>query len=445
MSDGLFELHRQQIDQFIKNHKVKWEKKSKFRNTHFQVQYKNWLQTKFELKPVSSLTVKDKNQKTFNECSIRTKKRRGEKLCEEKDYAEIELAYFYNLSQKDKISVVILKKLLSASTETKEKVLKVLKEGLPELVPYTANESLALVIDAKLTTHQYNLLHFQAKSRNADIYPPYYKVLEAKKECYPSGIEISDVSVTIPLQSVVDHIAERLFRGLLLRTLDEQVLEKIKRNGLLMISKSGMDGSSALSAYKKVFENDSGKSTDTSIFMKALVPLRIQCSDVALYTNPNPSSTKLCIPISFDYTKENKETTIAQQNELQEQIDNLRPTLINIPGSRLKLKHKVHLTMVDGKTVNYLTDTASSNCNICGAKPSEMNDLNAVRKKPCEEENYQFGISSLHCWIRFLECLLHIAFKLPIKSWKASGESETEMVQANKSRIQTAYKTTKGM
>lgn len=69
--------------------------------------------------------------------------------------------------------------------------------------------------------------------------------------------------------------------------------------------------------------------------------------------------------------------------------------------------------MVDGKAINAITDTKSTQtCNICGATPKDMNNLKQLRKKENKTENYKFGLSTLHCWIRCLECLLHIAYKL---------------------------------
>ena len=39
----------------------------------------------------------------------------------------------------------------------------------------------------------------------------------------------------------------------------------------------------------------------------------------------------------------------------------------------------------------------------------ELKDL--VVKK----EHYGFGLSTLHAWVRFFECMLHISYRLDIK------------------------------
>ena len=51
--------------------------------------------------------------------------------------------------------------------------------------------------------------------------------------------------------------------------------------------------------------------------------------------------------------------------------------------------------MLDGKAVNAITDTNSSQtCNVCKAKPSEMNNLSLVRLKPLDPKAVSLEISS---------------------------------------------------
>ena len=45
-------------------------------------------------------------------------------------------------------------------------------------------------------------------------YPPYYKVLKAKKPCYPENIYVKGYQAEVPLQSLCNHTAERLCRYL---------------------------------------------------------------------------------------------------------------------------------------------------------------------------------------------------------------------------------------
>lgn len=96
--------------------------------------------------------------------------------------------------------------------------------------------------------------------------------------------------------------------------------------------------------------------------------------------------------------------------------------------------------MLDGKAIQAITGTSSSAvCYICGCKPSEMNNLDAIKSKTEKESALHFGLSTLHAWIRFMECILHIAYRLEFKKW-ATPKTHKETLQVNKERIQTALR-----
>jgi len=96
--------------------------------------------------------------------------------------------------------------------------------------------------------------------------------------------------------------------------------------------------------------------------------------------------------------------------------------------------------MIDGKVCNVLTSQKSSaSCNIYGAKPSEMNHLDRIMTLPINKENYKFGLSTLHCWIRFMECLLHISYNIEFKEDHASEECKI-LKEKSKKQVQMALK-----
>lgn len=68
----------------------------------------------------------------------------------------------------------------------------------------------------------------------------------------------------------------------------------------------------------------------------------------------------------------------------------------------------MHLTMLDGKAISALTKIPSQTCYICKCKPKGMNDLNNVTHLPVIEENLKYGLTTMHAWIKFLECVLQI-------------------------------------
>eukprot|EP00733_Pompholyxophrys_punicea_P000540 Pompholyxophrys_punicea_v1_NODE_160_length_3071_cov_7.784151.p1 type:complete len:108 gc:universal NODE_160_length_3071_cov_7.784151:2173-2496(+) len=78
--------------------------------------------------------------------------------------------------------------------------------------------------------------------------------------------------------------------------------------------------------------------------------------------------------------------------------------------------------MVDGKVTGHLTDTQTTNCSVCGAKPSMMNDLYSVQRRVINENVLDYGLSTmhLHLWIRALEYLWNMAIKLPFEKSRSN-------------------------
>jgi len=124
---------------------------------------------------------------------------------------------------------------------------------------------------------------------------------------------------------------------------------------------------------------------------------------------------------------------------LKNEIKDMRETEIFLHGRIFKVRHILYFTTIDGKVAQAVTNTASSsNCVICGAKPSEMNNISKLLNRPSNEEALKLGMSTLHARIRFMEYILHLSYNLSFKSWRTS---ETSIYQRrNKKRIQNQFK-----
>ena len=75
--------------------------------------------------------------------------------------------------------------------------------------------ALALMIDSELTRYQYESIKYVLQGEGYDILPPYAKVLEEKKKCYPDNVEITESEASVSLQSLLDHTTTRLIQSLL--------------------------------------------------------------------------------------------------------------------------------------------------------------------------------------------------------------------------------------
>ena len=84
--------------------------------------------------------------------------------------------------------------------------------------------------------------------------------------------------------------------------------------------------------------------------------------------------------------------------------------------------------MKDGKVCNGLTDTRyQQKCYIGGAAPKMMNG--ELKVLVVKREHYALGLSSLHAWIRFFECLLHISYRLDLKNFHVTSDDNKSSVQ----------------
>jgi hypothetical protein len=151
-----------------------------------------------------------------------------------------------------------------------------------------------------------------------------------------------------------------------------------------------------------------------------------------IWQNPAPSSARFCRAIKFVFTKESDEVTKNETGEIQKQIQKLVPTAVK---DNLTVSNKLLFTMVNGKICNSMTDTRSAQiCYICGAKPTEVNNLKSVSQNT-KCETLQFRIICLHSWIRFMECCLHISYRLTLKTFQVPGDDNNKVVAERKKII----------
>lgn len=66
---------------------------------------------------------------------------------------------------------------------------------------------------------------------------------------------------------------------------------------------------------------------------------------------------------------------------------NLELTKVVLGSNIINVRHVLALTMLDGKAAQAITNTSTgSTCFICGALPSQMNDLSKLQLKSSNEE-----------------------------------------------------------
>ncbi|BES91384.1 Hypothetical protein NTJ_04193 [Nesidiocoris tenuis] len=284
-----------------------------------------------------------------------------------------------------------------------------------------ADSALALITQANLSKYQYETIRKTTKEKGYNIFPSYGKVLEAKTKCYPPNIEISEISAKVPLQSLLDHTVTRIFES----RSDSETNNWPEE--LMLHTKWGIDGASGQSEYKQRFSADNNDASDSHLFLTSIVPLLItpttftETESREIWKNERPSSTNYCRALHFQFKKETPELTRLEKNRVDMEIKELSETFITSGTRTLRVSHKLHFTMIDGKVAQVVTNTSSaSNCILCGAKPSQLNDMSRYGCPILKEEALLLGMSTLHARIKFMEYILHLSYNMQFEAWRTT-------------------------
>lgn len=413
------------LSNFISHLADRWKKSHrilrKFEETH-----KQWLDGSLIL--IDPTTKAGRPEKRFVDCSQKTKQMKITGMLQHATCDELMVATSSSLYKAGKRSESTVVSMMQSTAGIARKMKKCDSTDVLLPIQYTPDEALVLYIDGKFTKHSYKLMQAGAKVKNANIYPPYEAILAAKKRCYPSEIVVSESVAEISLQSMVDHTVSRIF---------ESQPDAFHKTSLLcdekitVIYKWGCDGSSGHSNYRQSLGDCENRLTDEYLFAVCLVPLQIKLGSTVIWKNLKPSSTRYCRPIKIICQKETTDLVRIEVENIEKQILNIIPTDIG----KFKLYHDFHMTMIDGKVFNVVAESSSQICGICKASPKVMNDLKLLQTLQPRENLYRFGLSTLHAWIRCFECILHIAYRLPIKKWQVR-EADKDIVHQTKRKIQ---------
>lgn len=372
-------------------------------------------------------------RKPFTELGTKQKVRRIENYnYEGRESSELAFALIANMKNEGKdILAAAIDHILKNPKEA-EKIVEQANEK--NKCVFTPTKALGLLLSLKLSKWQYITLRESAIQEGiTNLYPSYYKVQQAKMDCFPpkDAITVTDTMAKVALQALLDITVKRIIKSL---------PDEITNQSMILISKWGFDGASSQSTYKQGFDGD-GKS-DESIFMTTLVPLKLTAGNEVIWENKKPCSALYCRPVQFIFIKESKLVVKEQLSAMEEEIRSLSSTECDTD----RIKHNLIMTMIDGKVCTYLSEaTSPATCYLCLAKPSEMNNLEAVTKKEVSTDLYKFGISSLHARINCMECLLHIAYRQNLKTWSVRGEENKRILEEKKKEIQTKFRKETGL
>lgn len=447
-SEKSSDVVRRKFSHFISDFKTKWFACNRT-TTRFLDKNEEWLNTMLsfpKFSPSSNTKKIGRPSLEFMECSERTKRQKTEKLRSNTDIHELCYATQMSLrSSGNTDAAKLVKEITFSSPKRATRYRKAFKMSQSPIIQLSGESALSMIVDAKLTRHQYNIIRSKDKKR----FPSYKIVQAAKRRCYPqkSDIIVNSTFAEVKLQSLLNHTIQRLF------DVQKEVLETLTPEQLChlrLISKWGFDGSSGQSLYKQKFE--SANDNDASIFFTSLVPIQLVYENpnskesIVIWQNPRPSSTRFCRPIKMEFVHESDQFTMKEKEYMEKQINELEITTVKVGNMDAFINHRLLFTMVDGKVCNAVTSTKYTlRCFICGATSMNFNKIGDMLEIEPDTSRLQFGLSILHGWIRFFECLLHISYKLPVKKWTVRDEEEKRIVKENKKRIQDLFKQNLGL
>ncbi|KAL4152921.1 hypothetical protein QTP88_000754 [Uroleucon formosanum] len=429
---------KKKLSYFKSEYKSRWEKAHRVEE-RFIIENKNWLNASIKFVSLNEQNNRGRPEVAFEMSSERNKRKKTQEMRNNTSVNVLSHATQMSLRASGQVEAAKLLKEITTSTPTRaNKYRKVFKQSeAPKKL--SGEDALAVIVDAKLSRHQYNIIRMSA----LDKFPSYKVVQESKNQCYskPEDIQVISTHAEVSLQALLDHTVQRLF------LVQEPVIVLLQENEsdkFILYSKWGFDGSSGHSSYKQAF--CSTESSDSAVFITSIVPFRLVNGDKIIWQNPRLASTRYCRPIKIEFIKESTDTSIAEKEKVQSQINKLINSTVTFDKKSFIVTHNLILGMVDGKICNALTDTTSTlRCFLCGTISKQFNLIDEMVKREVKTDNLSFGISVLHGWIRFFECLLHLSYKLPLKKWQARGDVEKKIVLENKLRIQKEFKEKLGL
>ena len=188
---------------------------------------------------------------------------------------------------------------------------------------------------------------------------------------------------------------------------------------LELFAKVGGDGQGDHSVYSQ--KNDANVN-GSSIYTISYVPLQLKANGKLLWTNKEPNSPLICMPLVFTFAKETDEFVQCEEKKLCNQNKNLSDISFSVGLEEFCLKAntvKVYSTMWDGKSCTsiaktYLGDAkklASNTCHLCLATPVDMNKPDIWERPLALPEMLDYSCTVLHMWIRAMEFLFNMSIK----------------------------------
>jgi len=213
---------------------------------HFKSKHAKWMSSKISISLKESCKTLQKPGRptlSYTNAGPKLKRKLASELANEKYHNTNLVMHAEPVSAKGQSNTnvaLVLKETITAPEYTTELRKQFL---LQKPSQFTPNEDLAYILENSLTKQQY------VNTRALNIYPSYSQVIEAKMQCRPMGIEVTETSAQVSLQNLLNHTAQRLIK------MQSDVFKQFPDSSeLKLICSYGFDRSTGQSAYKQKFE-----------------------------------------------------------------------------------------------------------------------------------------------------------------------------------------------
>jgi hypothetical protein len=394
--------------------------------------------------------VRKTQKKAFGDKSIRGQYLEAKKLRDTFEPGAIHLAAGQNLTKTGKKDARFV--FVKASSETGFTAAKareaICNKDQKAITKITSSCALGFLLNQNLTRSQYNGVRAICKENGADIWPSYKEIQNAKEQCRPEEIEVSDHSAFVPLQQLLHHTTSRILE--LDSTIETTLQSLAEENGNQVIAtltyKYGLDGSG--SHQRQMQPDQAGDHSEVkNLVATQLVPIQISVfakdNDQTIWECSRPNNPHSCRPLRLSFEIENKETSITENERLLAEIENLESYIVS-KNPKISIAYLGVMSLVDGKVVSNLTNGNTTRCTVCDATRSEM----AKNEGPftaVSDQRLSFGISPLHFGLRAFEALLHIAYKQDVKKFISRSDEEKEKISKRTQIVKDAFLTELGL
>lgn len=161
--------------------------------------------SEIRIKNVSPNRGSNLNETKFNNYSDRHKNRITESLRNNYSSDELLHAAKFKCKTEGKNDMASILNYLIENPSEANRIKKTCEKNSIYLDTLSKNKALGMIISLKLSKYQYNTLRNSLLKDGINYYPSYYKIQQAKNDCYPAkeSIHVTSSGAKIQLQALL--------------------------------------------------------------------------------------------------------------------------------------------------------------------------------------------------------------------------------------------------